>query len=857
MDTTELPVSYGDWLKQRRKALDLTQAELAQRAGCSVFALRKIEAGERRPSKQLSRLLAKALEVPPDAQEAVTKMARGELSPDRLGVYPRAQESATATSCPAAPDTLPANQPPLIGREPEMTALGGLLRDPLCRLLTLIGAGGIGKTRLAIEVSGLHRSLFADGVCFVPLAPLTSSDFLVPTIAGALGFTFQAQSEPRIQLLNYLRPKQMLLVLDNFEHLLDGVGLLMELLDRAPRLKLLVTSCERLNLQNEWVFVVQGLPVPPADQIEQAQEYTSVQLFVQSARRARVHFLLGAEDQAAAASICRMVEGMPLGIELAAAWVSALTCREIAHEIERSLDFLATSIRDVPERQRSLRAVFDHSWNLLCSEERNILSHLSIFQGGFGREAAAQVAGATLPALYALISKSLVQHSRNGRYDLHEVVRQYAFARFVQEPACEHGRDRHSRYYLTLLRDRERDLKSAAQIQVIRELKEEIDNIRAAWAWAIHRGDFALIGQSLHCFGWLCNVGMLYQQGLEQIETLVQALRTRPETVQQQAVLGTALAQQGLLTFRQGRFDQARSFCEKSLSILRPVGDPALLADVLVISGVIMHLGGEFGHSVALMEEGLVAADSAGDRPHAAYALFNLGYIAGLQGRYAEGYAQMLTGLAQWREIGDPSSIAMGLNFISPTAIHLGRLAEAQAFLEESLRLLTPVGDRWGMGTAYRLLGVVALRQGRIAEAQTLIRQSLDLFSGFITGWDLARSLIYLGEATAADGDSADARRIFLEALELAHEIRAIPLLLEIMTEMAQLYRHAADPVTAIGIVHVVLNHPAATHEVRERAACLYAQVKATLTHAQVQTAVQWAANHPLETIVEMVSLSP
>ncbi|MGH8631367.1 MAG: ATP-binding protein, partial [Burkholderiales bacterium] len=437
---------------------------------CSVATIRKIEADERRPSRQIAELLAEVLEIAPDERDIFMKVARGERRVDRLAPpiqTTRLRDLATAglldytTARPR--DNLPTPPTPLIGRERELAEMARLLGDPQCRLLTLAGPGGIGKTRLAIEAADHQREAFADGAHFVSLAPIRSAEFIVPAIADAIGFAFYGAEDPKAQLLNYLSGKAPLLVLDNLEHLLEGVALLAEILERGPAVKLLATSRERLNLHGEWVLDIQGLPFPDEAGSAEVEGYSAVALFVQTARRAHVDFVLAAEERPAVARICRLVEGMPLGIELAAAWVRTLSCREIAQEIERNLadprqgmDFLAASMRDVPERHRSIRAAFDHSWNLLSAEEQQVMRQLSVFRGGFRREAAEQVAGATLPLLSALVDKSLLRRTEAGRFDLHELVRQYAAAQLQADPQDEFVTcERFSHYYAVWLQRQE------------------------------------------------------------------------------------------------------------------------------------------------------------------------------------------------------------------------------------------------------------------------------------------------------------------------------------------------------------------------------------------------------------------
>lgn len=794
-------------------------------------------------------ILADELAVEPAAEttELYYRIRSGQIEPAKPTGRTSPSVATPAGSPPPPPPRLPPQPTPFVGRGEEVMMLVERLRDPACRLLTLVGPGGIGKTRLALEVACTQSKLFPDGVYSVGLASLTSAQFIVPAVADALGFTFSGPAEPQVQLQHHLRQKCLLLVLDNFEHLLEAGPVLAEMQQHAPGLKLLVTSRERLHLQGEWVFEIEGLPVPPTGSTDGADENSAVALFVQSARRAHRGFALRAEEQPAVVRICQLVEGMPLGIELAAAWVPVLSCREIAQEIERSLDFLATSMRDLPQRQRSLRATFEHSWNLLAANERSVLCRLAVFQGGFTREAAEQVAGATLPVLLALVSKSLIRHKEQGRYDLHEVIRQYALAHLGSDPQHTAVRDRHADYYLAQLRDRETSLKSAGQREAIRELTDEIDNLRVAWAWAIEREKFAALGEAVKSLGWLYEIGGWLRQGIEQLEQLVQALRARPADHEQQRALGETVSLQALLYFRWGRFDQALALLDESLALLRPLNDPSLLAHPLLYRGVITHLNGELDRAQALCSEALACAEQTKDWWAAAYAGFNLGYTAGLLGRYDEGYAEMHEYLALWRAVADPRSIALGLNFLSPSAIKLGHYAEAETCLRESLTLCSQVGDRWGMGTAYRYLGLAYLAQGKLAEAESYLNKSLDVFDKFVTGWDIARSLTYLGEVRAAAGDLASAEHIFRQALVTALEAHSPPLALDALIGLADLQARAGHAEQALAVALLVSHHPAGAAETKERANQLCAELERRFTPEQVANVERQARTKTIE----------
>jgi predicted ATPase/DNA-binding XRE family transcriptional regulator len=830
----EIETSFGDWVKKRRKALDLTQNALARQVGCSVATIEKIENSLRRPSLQMAELLAGALEIPLADRPIFLKVARGERVIERLSGISLRAHLPRLTNLPIPPT-------PLIGRTLELAEIARLLADPDCRLLTLVGTGGIGKTRLAIQAATEQQVAFSEGICFITFAGINETEFIPLAIAQALNLRFSGQASPETQLLNYLQEKKLLLVLDNLEHLLSGVDWIDTLLNRAAQVKLLVTSREPLGLQGEWLFDVQGLPLPRMD-IQDAHNNSSIALFIQAARRAQASYRLEEDDLNSVVRICRLVEGMPLGIELAAAWTRTLSSREIAYELERSLDFLSVSRRGLLERHRSLKAVFDHSWNLLNPAEQRMLQRLSVFRGGFTRSAAEQVTGTSLSLLNSLISKSLVRRIENGRYGLHEVIRQFAYSYLKQDPEYPVTINRFCDVYLTLLRDREASLKSAAQPETIRELTGEIDNIRATWTMAIQLEKYDQLEQSLGCFGLLSNLAGWLQEGIDQIEPVVQALRVQARP-RQQLALGKALAQQGLLSFRQGRYDLSLGYLEESIAVLRPLEQPGVLSYPLVLAGVIQYLLGDYGYSRELLGEALANARAGGDKWEVGYAIFNLGYVDSLIGRYAEGYQGMLEGIAVWRALGDPSTIALGLNFISPTAIHLGHFDQARSFLEESQALSRQAGDWWGMGTSYRTLGLLSLAQGDYTQARIWLNQSLDIFTRMVIGWDIIRSLDYLGRVCLAESDDADARRIFMQALQYAMEMNLPSLLPDLFTGFAGLYLKAGEYESALFLSQCAAQNPASVQQTRDDAAGLASEAEAHLSPQQIEPVKAWATH--------------
>ncbi len=395
--------SFGYWVRRQRKALDLTQTALAEQVGCALVTVKKIERDERRPSRGMAELLADHLAVEAADRDKFINMARG-LWVDAVAV-PIAPAEHSATFAPI-PHNLLQQPTSFIGREAELAELKTLLSEPDKRLVTILGPGGMGKTRLSLAAAEAQRNRdqFTDGIYCVPLAALYDRMSLVPAIADAIGFSVSHSSQPEQTLLDRLSDQRMLIVLDNFEQLITEADLIEHILVAAPGVKLLISSHERLNIRHEWVIDLHGLPMPKNMAVADG---AAVQLFVKRAQQVRAEFGLTG-NETAVTHICQLVDGMPLGLELAANWIRVMQATEIASQVERSIDFLATRQRDIPDRHRSIRAVFHSTWVQLPPQEQRVFSHLSIFRNGFTYDAATAVSGATPITLLSLIDKSLL-----------------------------------------------------------------------------------------------------------------------------------------------------------------------------------------------------------------------------------------------------------------------------------------------------------------------------------------------------------------------------------------------------------------------------------------------------------------
>lgn len=623
-----------------------------------------------------------------------------------------------------------------VGREAELAAIGDRLAQADCRLLTVVGSGGMGKTRLALEVAEARRATHSE-VWFVPLETASSNAMVVSMIAQALGVALWATGDPRTQLLEALQHRNGLIVLDNFEQLLtlearvDTLAFVHEVLETAPRVKLLITSRHRLELQSEWVVPLEGLESPTSGTLEAARRSSGARLFVERASRARPGFALSGANAAAVARICRWTDGLPLGLELAAAWVGTLEPEEIAAELEATTDLGSESAADRPARHHSLRAAFEHSWRLISHEERDALARLSVFRGGFERAGANSVAGASLRTLMGLVNKSLLRRDLEGRFAMLEVIRQQAAEVLQRTPQLEAAARRaHAEHVLSLIEETAPQLHGSEQTRALERLAALHDNARAALHWALEtaRVEMALrLAAGLHEF-W--DVRGHHREGQAFLEAAL-ALHEIDSGADSTAARAEALLGAGWLERALGEYATARSKLEAARALWGTLGARAKEAQALHGLGVISSETDDLAAARTHLEAAVAIQREVSDRWGLATSLNDLGFVRLLQGDRAAAQRDLEESLELKEAIHDLQGVAYALANLGLTVADDPNAY--RVLTERSLAIKRELGDQQGVANSLFNLGTINLETGSLETARAQLTESLRLF------WQLSR----------------------------------------------------------------------------------------------------------------------
>lgn len=671
---------------------------------------------------------------------------------------------------------IPSQPTHFIGREPEITEIVGVLQDDRCRLLTLVGPGGIGKTRLSIEsIQRLTTDDFEHGIFYIPLAPLTSADNIVTTVIGVLGILIGDDATPQEGLVKFLSQRKLLLVMDNFEHVLDRADLVADILHVAPNVKVLATSREALNLSMEYVWHVSGMRYPDVEEPEDINQYDALNLFIERALQIRRDFSPG-NEQLAIIQICQLVDGLPLGIELAVSWLKTLSCRDIIDQIEQGIDILSTRTRNIPQRHRSIRAVFDHSWKLLTADEQNIFPKLSVFRGGFKLEAAIYVADADLLTLAGLVEKSMVRHDASGRYDIHELLRQYAQEKLDTLDEVNIYIEHHMHYFATFMADRAPDIKGRRQVDSLNEIAGDFDNIVEAWRQGIHRANSDVLNDMMETLSLFVDI---------------RALTVIGERLFREAMVNLSSSDLNPLVYNrlQARYIQVWILQEK-----RPIPDY-----IIQMSHEYLQIAENHSDEITVLlcvwlQGELHRIDHNAEQSLSSYEKARELSIK-LQSKYYEG--RILRGI-EWlfsidwiddpqyytevsrlhrevtSQISDINGLAYALYYIGVKNWNTGKLDAAQKDLDLARTNWQTVKNSKRTNVIILDLGLISFRKGNFEEAESQIIKSLQLHAemNFIANHAIMYSA--LSSINIVKGDYKRARELFAQALD-SHASGHIP----------------------------------------------------------------------------------
>jgi predicted ATPase/transcriptional regulator with XRE-family HTH domain len=765
-------VTFGRLLRARRRALDLTQEDLAHKVGYSVITIRKVESDERRPSRELVERLAASLNIPAEHSATFTALARsGPAEPDD-DLLQRLSADLPTPAGAGPPSNLPTPLTRLIGRAAEVESLTSLLVQKDARLVTLVGPPGIGKSRLAVEVAAALRTVFPAGVFYVPLAAIDDTDLVPSAIAKTVGIRETRGQAPLPALLDYLRDRRMLLVLDDFEHLLGAAAMIAEILTACPAPTMLATSRAPLHIRGERLFRVPPLAADAA-----------VELFVERAREVHPEFALSDANAVDVAGICADLDGLPLAIELVAARTRLMTLQDLVARLNHRLTLLTEGPRDAPAHQQTLRSTIDWSYNLLTAAEQAFLARLAVFVGGFPLGAAEEVVHAlgelpltVLDGLAALTDQNLLGYGDRADGERHfqflAMIREYALERLTERGEIEPARDAWAAYYLRLAETANSHMGGEDQQAWLDRLDAAQDNLRAAVDWYAGHGAVEPAMRMVAALWTFWHVRSRQAEGLRSIGQVLALSAAPADRTKALALFGA-----GWIALDQSDHAEAKAYFEESLAIFRELRDARGIADALHGVGILAQAANDDAGAAELFTESLAVNRELGDDLGIAWSLDHLGNAALGMGDYPRSQRLFEESMALFRGLGHDWGIAISLHHQGLAAWAAGDLAAAHELFADGLALFRKLANRWGVAASYEHLGYVAI--GRLE-----YRQAVEYFNASLTASHaagdrvaFARCLAGLASVAVGEDDHERAAHLFAgaEAMAEAGGIRMDP----------------------------------------------------------------------------------
>ncbi|PKO13973.1 MAG: hypothetical protein CVU39_16470 [Chloroflexi bacterium HGW-Chloroflexi-10] len=796
---------------------------------------------------------------------------------------------------------LPKFSSPFIGREQEMEEITDLLVDPACRLLTLLGTGGVGKTRLALEIAQQQFGLLSEGVFFIPLSSVSTAEKVSAAVSDAIGLVLTDQSDPHTRLLDYLREKRMLLVLDNCEQLLGdpkNIHPFIDILDCAPGVTLLVTSRERLMLQEEWIYPLTGMRYPLSQQPDKiytipewVERYDALSLFYQRAQQVQFGFPEDSSSLPNVIRICQMLEGLPLGLELAAAALWKHPCSTIAEKIGQHLNAFTASAVNIQPRHRNLWAAFEVSWQLLTREEQTLLRWLSVFQGGFTLEAAHEVVNTTADLLSDLVNKSLLRCNLDGRYVMHEAVRQFANEKLTEAGCVNEARSAHASYYIAFLASQDAALHNHKQKEALSVIHEEIGNAEIAWDWLTHQRNFEAIISCVDPLFQYFNIRSRFNEGIALLQSSIPVLAKAATTGSNPAAevaLGMTMSRVGSLEYYARQNTLAYETLEHAAKLFERLELASELAVCRMTLGGVYLRAKEFNEALVCGQQNLEYYRNVKDILGENRALYLLGLVNNRLGKFEESKQFLLTAVNVERRGTDPRKLIAPLNLLGDIACRDGNYKEAETLFRqsleiardlqdlfyqaivlnnlatvyhyehqfekareiygESLAICKEIGDRDGEAFALNNLGELALIEGEYGKAMTYSIQALEIARQIGEEWTIIICLNNLGETSNALNKPEQAMNYLTEAICLAWDIESIDSVARFAVNVGRSFQLLGRLKDAIEIYRGALAHSATEYDAREKAISL---LKELGQDPQIEN-----DDHILEDIISRIFLS-